>query len=117
MKAYGFGSKGNGTFEIEDTLENLQEYVGGYIEVIGITENIDLVCNDEGKLMGLDITAALINDDGEVVEIIAGDCFLVRNNGEGEFESIKDEDADIIKRYVKKVTGIDPVNHILIIEN
>lgn len=41
--------------EIENSLTKLQEEVGGYIQVIyPFTDNVGLVCNDEGKIMGLD---------------------------------------------------------------
>jgi hypothetical protein len=39
---------------ISHTLENLQKTVEGYIEVIPIEENIVLICNEEGKLKGLE---------------------------------------------------------------
>ena len=36
---------------IPNTLEAMQQMVGGYIEVIPL-EDVCLVCNEEGKLMG-----------------------------------------------------------------
>lgn len=39
--------------EIDNTLEALQEIVGGYIEVIGFAEDTLIVLNEEGKLDGL----------------------------------------------------------------
>ena len=35
------------------TLEELKEIVGGYIEIIHLTENKIMVINDEGKLINL----------------------------------------------------------------
>ena len=35
---------------IEHTLKNLQKIVGGYIEILQLDYNTDLVCNDEGKI-------------------------------------------------------------------
>ena len=35
---------------IEHTLKNLQKVVGGYIEILQLEHNIDLICNDEGKI-------------------------------------------------------------------
>ena len=40
----------NGT---DYTLEELKEIVGGYIEIIYLTENKIMVINDEGKLINL----------------------------------------------------------------
>lgn len=38
---------------ISDSLENLQKFVGGYIETVTIAEDVVIVCNEEGKLRGL----------------------------------------------------------------
>ena len=38
---------------IENELHTLQKNVGGYIECISLTDGIDLVLNEEGKLIGL----------------------------------------------------------------
>lgn len=41
---------------ISNRLENLQKTVGGYIEVINLNKkgNIVIICNEEGKLKGLE---------------------------------------------------------------
>lgn len=39
--------------EIENTLESLQKYVGGYIETVTIAEDACIVCNEEGRMLGL----------------------------------------------------------------
>lgn len=38
---------------ISPTLENLQKTVGGYIETVTIAEDAVIICNEEGRLMGL----------------------------------------------------------------
>lgn len=38
---------------VENTLEALQNLVGGPIECITITSDLALVCNEEGRLLGL----------------------------------------------------------------
>jgi hypothetical protein len=35
------------------TLEELQQYVGGWIEMIGLSDGRTIVCNEEGKIHGL----------------------------------------------------------------
>jgi hypothetical protein len=35
---------------ISDTLENLQRYVGGYIEVFPVATDFVIICNEEGKI-------------------------------------------------------------------
>lgn len=38
---------------ISNRLENLQKYVGGYIEAVTLTSDIVVICNEEGRLMRL----------------------------------------------------------------
>lgn len=76
--------------EIEHTLENLQQIVGGYIEAIYNDDGTALVCNEEGKLMGLEGNRRIGND------IIAGTFFVVGVSGE-DFCSLTDEQT---KKYL-----------------
>uniref|UniRef100_UPI004057B7A0 DUF3846 domain-containing protein n=1 Tax=Acetatifactor sp. TaxID=1872090 RepID=UPI004057B7A0 len=105
MRVYGFANTTEGIIEIENSLEAEQKFVGGYIEVIGIGNGIDLVCNEEGKINCLQPTVAWI-EDGKVVEIICGECFLCRHNDEGDFVSIKDEDIEYIQSKLFPVAEI-----------
>ena len=63
--------------KVEHTLENLQKIVGGLIEYVELDYNTDLICNEEGKLLGLELNRKLEND------IVAGTFFIVgQHNGE-----------------------------------
>ena len=66
--------------EFEDmeltTLSEMQEFVGGYIQALPVANKTLLVCNDEGKLMGLEPTLALIGQQGNVIDIVVGNVFL-----------------------------------------
>lgn len=42
---------------IVDTLEAMQSIVGGYIEVVGLSEENVIVCNEEGRILGLPANA------------------------------------------------------------
>ena len=68
-----------------DTLQAMQEMVGGLIQVLELDHGICLVCNDEGKLMGLEGNRRLGDD------IVVGTFFLVGENGRGEFRSLSPE--------------------------
>ena len=70
---------------MSNTLQAMQEMVGGLIQVIGLDHGICLVCNDEGKLMGLEGNRRLGDD------IIAGPFFLAGENGRGEFCSLTEK--------------------------
>lgn len=104
MRVYGITDTGSGFVEMENTLEAEQAFVGGYIEVISIGNGIDLVCNDEAKINGLEPTVAWI-EEGEVVDVICGNCFLCRSR-DGEFISIKEEDLKFIKEKLKPIVLI-----------
>ena len=39
---------------ISDSLENLQRTVGGYIETVPLSEDTVIICNEEGRLRGLE---------------------------------------------------------------
>ena len=60
--------------EIEDSLEAMQETVGGWIEeYMPFEDEVAVVCNEEGKLMGLPLSRAITDEDGQLQDIIAGD--------------------------------------------
>lgn len=40
--------------EVEDVLASYQKLVGGYIEMVYLTDDVALICNEEGKIMGLE---------------------------------------------------------------
>lgn len=39
--------------DIDNTLEAMQEFVGGYIEAVTLSDGKVIICNEEGKLLGL----------------------------------------------------------------
>lgn len=85
--------------EIENSLTKLQEEVGGYIQVIyPFTDNVGLVCNDEGKIMGLDYNRALRNDNGYIYDIVCGN-FLIVGLSDDDFKSLTDDQIDKYLKY------------------
>ena len=48
---------------IMNTLESLQAKVGGFIEVVRLTPKVAIICNEEGKLRGMDPNMRI---DGEM---------------------------------------------------
>lgn len=74
--------------EIGEELEDLQHEVGGYIEVIyPFEDEVAIICNEEGKVNGLELNRAMRGDDGEIYDIIAGK-FLVVGLTEENFGSL-----------------------------
>ena len=62
--------------EIPDTLEKLQEIVGGYIQMIQFDRESALICDEEGKLKGYEVNFPLWND------VIVGTCVIAGVDGE-----------------------------------
>ena len=72
--------------EVDNTLEAMQQVVGGYIQAIyPFREEVAIVCNDEGKLLGLPPNRALRDNSGRIYDVIAGTFFIcaVSTDGEG----------------------------------
>lgn len=82
--------------EIENTLKAEQKAVGGYIEVLPLDNNGKLlICNEEGKINGMQGNRRFEND------IIAGPFFVVGEDGD-EFRSLTDEEVeDSLKRFAE----------------
>ena len=100
MLVYGFVGDRSGFMAIKDTLKAKQDFVNGLIEVISLTDEIDLIVNEEYLLNGSELRLLLVDDDREIWNIVKGDCFICRNDGEGNFVSIKREDISIIEKYL-----------------
>lgn len=82
---------------IENTLEAKQKLVDGWIEVVSVTEDILLICNEEGKLDNL--APNLIFD----YDYIAGDCFFVGDDYENaDFKSLTDKQIEEVKEICEK---------------
>ena len=110
MRVYAFKGNSKGFMEIENTLEAEQAFVGGLIEKVALTERIDLICNEEFLLQGLEPRVAM-DLGGELPQIICGDCFICRHDGRGNFVSIREEDLEII---AKKIIHLDtPLSKLL----
>ena len=72
--------------DIENTLDELQRIVGGYIEVIPLTFDDIIICNEEGKLKGLPH-----NFNMPVHGSIVGTVIICSEEGEGftDFTDVK----------------------------
>lgn len=83
--------------DIKNDLKTLQEIVGGYIEVVYPFENsICLICNEEGKLIGLPLNRSL-----EDFDIIAG-TFVIVGLGEDNFCSLTPDQVDKYRQKFEK---------------
>ena len=91
--------------EVDNTLEAEQRYVNydephGLITVLSITDEIDVIANDEGKLMNYPINRFVVDDMGGVYDMLVGNLMCVRHNSEGEFTSIREKDIPVIEKHL-----------------
>lgn len=70
--------------DIPNTLEALQGKVGGYIETVTFATDACIICNEEGRLMGLPYNCNLLGVS------FVGPILIVGVDGE-EFTGIPDE--------------------------
>lgn len=77
--------------EIGEGLESLQNEVDGPIQAVYPYEDpVAIICNDEGKLTGLELNRALRDEDGRIYDVIAG-TFLVAGLTYESFGSLTPE--------------------------
>ena len=82
--------------EIDSGLSSLQHEVEGWIEATYPFEDpVAIICNEEGKLNGMEYNRAIRDENGEVREIIAGP-FLVVGLDEENFASLSE---DMVQKY------------------
>lgn len=87
--------------DLDNTLEAMQKAVGGPIQAVyPFDEPVALICNEEGKLLGLPLNRCLRLNTGEIYDIIAGTFFLCAAPPDSEdFESLSQEQ---IERYTQR---------------
>jgi hypothetical protein len=103
--------------EIPSGLESLQKQVGGLIQVLypfPCDEPAAILCNDEGKLMQMKPSRAIFDEDGRVMDVIAGPFFICYAPIESEtFLSLPDDlkeemrkKFDMPERYYRSDEGL-----------
>ena len=99
----------NGEFiekEIDNTLNALQEIVGGYIEIPFLSrvfdENgIDVIINEEGKFIdGLTREIAILKNS-EILDIVFGNCIFMSHDDEGNTTELTEKQIEIVKRELE----------------
>lgn len=85
--------------EIDPGYKSMQLVVVGNIgEMMPFDEEVAIVCNEEGKNIGLALNRSIKDSEGEIYDIIAGDFFICAASGEN-FTSLSDEQ---VQRYCEK---------------
>ncbi len=86
--------------EIGNTLKDMQRMVSGYIQAYyPWMDEVAIICNDEGKIMGLPFNRPIFGEHGELVDIIAGTFFLCgAPMDSGKFTDLPE---DLIEHYTR----------------
>lgn len=71
--------------EVENTLEALQQEVGGYIEAVTLPYGAAIICNEEGRILGLP-------DNGRVCGVDFVGTILVVGRNKDEFCDVPEAD-------------------------
>ena len=84
--------------ELDGSLQSMQDFVGGNIQAVyPFTDPVAIVCNDEGKLLGLGYNRALWDDEGNIYDILCGPFFIC-GLGDEDFASLSKE---LIQKYTR----------------
>lgn len=90
--------------EIDCGLESLQSEVGGSIEAVyPFDDPVGIVCNEESKLLGMELNRALYGPNGRPYDVIAGP-FLVVGLSEDNFASLS---KDLIDKFSRRFQTVE----------
>lgn len=113
--------------EINNTLEDLQKIVGGYIEIPFLSETflaneIDMIINEEGKFIdGLRPEIAVVKrGTNTVLDVVFGNCIFASHDEEGNTTELSKEQFDIVNKELEtnavlSVSGNDCLTKVLFI--
>jgi hypothetical protein len=97
--------------EIGSDLDSLQRAVGGSIEAAYFYDDpIAIVCNEDGKNIGLPMNRAVKDENGEIMDIIVGKFFIC-GLGEDDFASIPKELQDKYLEKFRKPEAFMKIGH------
>lgn len=93
--------------ELKNDLDSLQKAVSigapdqGLVEFVYIEDNVSILCNEEGKLIGLEPNRRLGED------ILCGVFYVVAENNNGDLKSLTQEQQE---RYSKMFWNVDTID-------
>ena len=88
--------------ELDGALKSMQTFVGGSIQAIyPFDDPVAIVCNEEGKLLGMEYNRALWDDSGAIYDIICGPFFIC-GLGKEDFTSLSEALRDKYCKYFER---------------
>lgn len=92
------------TAEIPVGLDGLTAAVDGPIAATyPFADQVALICNDDGRNMGLELNRALYDGRGQVYDVVSG-TFVIAGLGDGCFTSLPE---DMIEKYAQRFQTIE----------
>lgn len=79
---------------VSDSLEALQKIVGGYIKTVTVFTDAVVICNEEGRILGLP------ENRNFFISGICGDCLICGVDGE-EFASLSEPECGKLLKLCK----------------
>jgi hypothetical protein len=73
----------------DNSLEEMQSIVDGYIESVPIFNGVDIFVNEEGKLMNLPVNRLILHN-GNIIDMLVGNIIISASDDEGEIVSLQD---------------------------
>lgn len=104
--------------EMENKYPAMREIVDGDIEqYMPFEDDVCIICNEEGKLLGLPLNRAVYDENGKVIEIMAGTFFIAYcpylcENFESMPEKLQDKYLDKFREpevFVRTFRGVVPM--------
>lgn len=96
------------TKEIGSNLEDLQNIVGGYIEIPFLSQkflehDIDIIINEEGKFIeGMTPEIAVMKKGtNTILDLVMGNCVFASHDEEGNTISLNDKQTKIVMEELK----------------
>lgn len=100
---------------IDHNLGTLQKMVGGSIEAIyPFDEPVAIICNEEGKLMGLPFNRCLRDETGKIYDIICG-TFLIAGLGQEDFTSLPEKFVNQFTQRFSQPERFIPIGNQLVV--
>ena len=85
--------------ELSSTLESMQDFVGGTIQAIyPFDDAVAIICNDEGKMLGMPYNRVLRDEDGQAYEVLCGPFFIC-GLGDEDFASLTEVQLETYYKF------------------
>jgi len=90
--------------EIDGSLKEMQKIVGGTIQAIyPFPDEVALICNDEGRTLGLPLNRGLRDEHGNLYDIISGTFFLCGTPSDsGRLASLTEAQLEHFQKHFQK---------------